>query len=97
MKGGVLHKFSREMDFYNMTKFMVEYVGEIQAGDVTDVVCWQDSKDFSTLYFHVKNGDKVACRCIGKWQTNSDGNLVEFSQKIISDSAVVAFQMIQGE
>ena len=97
MKGGVLQRFSRDMDYYNVTKFVVEYVGEIEAGDVIDVVCWQDSTDFSTLYFHVKNGDKVACRCIGKWQTNSDGNLVEFSQKIISDSAVVALQNNKGE
>ena len=86
MRGGFLQKFNRDMAYYNANKFSVEYVGEMRSGDVIDVVCWQDPKDFSILYFHVKNGNKVACRCIGEWHTTTDGSLVEFSQKVIPDS-----------
>ena len=86
MEGGYLRRFTKDIDYYNIKKFSVEYVGEMMVGNVVDVFCWQDTEKDCRLFFILKVGERVTNRCVGEWQTNADGSLVEssISHKLIS-------------
>ena len=83
---GVLRKFTRDVAYYNIKTFSVEYVAEIRVGTKLEILCWEDQIKPSILFFLVKNGEKITNRCIGEWYAKSDGSLVELSKKVIPDS-----------
>ena len=78
MQGGVLTRFRKDMAYYNLKRFSVEYLREIKAGDEIQVMCWEDTSRAGVLCFLIETQQKTACRCVGEWYLNSDGSLVEY-------------------
>ena len=83
MQGGVLERFTKDMAYYNLKRFSVEYVGEINAAGEIQVMCWEDTTRAGALCFLIENQQKIACRCVGEWFMNSDGSLTEYSKNVI--------------
>ena len=79
IQGGVLKSFSKDMAYYNVKSFSVEYRAEIREGDEVNVQCWEDPKNACALYFVVKAGEKTACRCFGEWYVDDSGQPVELN------------------
>ena len=71
MQGGILKGFKRDMAYYNLKTFRVEYVGELVAGNDVEVSCWEDVTRPHILYFALRKGETIITKCAGEWYTDS--------------------------
>ena len=84
-KGGVLKSFQKDLAYYNLKTFKIEYAGELVAGNDVEVLCWEDMASPHVLYFLVKRGDTICCRCVGEWHRNPDGTLTELTRSVLPE------------
>ena len=82
IQGGILKLFSKDMAYYNVKSFSVEYRAEIMEGDKVNVQCWEDPENACVLYFVIKVGEKTACRCVGEWYADDSGQPVELNNEL---------------
>ena len=81
-KSHVFRGFTKDMAYYNLKSFSVEYRAEIKQGDKVNVQCWEDPRNECVLYFVVKVGEKTACRCVGEWYADDTGHPVEMNNTL---------------
>ena len=75
-RGDVFKQFSKDMSYYNVKSFTIEYRAEMREGDMVNVQCWEDPENQCVLYFVIKVGEQTACRCVGEWYADDKGQPV---------------------